>query len=117
MQIHYYADGRGSQEVYEWIQYIEKHEKATYRKFYILQNMLRENGKDILSGKIKRTDIKKLKGTDVWQMRVNQNRVLFFYFSGNAIVFTNQFKKKQDETPRNEIDRAENRKNDWLKNH
>ncbi|HDR8261189.1 TPA: type II toxin-antitoxin system RelE/ParE family toxin [Bacillus cereus] len=117
MDIHYYADSRGCQPVYEWIQHIEKHDKATWRKFYQLQIMLKENGKLIHGGQIKRKDIKKLKGTDIWQLRVNDNRVLFFYFSSNAIIFTNQFEKKQNNTPQNEIDRAENRKEEWLKNH
>ncbi len=116
MDIHYYADGRGCQPVYDWIKYIEKHDKATWRKFYQLQVMLKENGKEIHAGKIKRKDIKKLKGTDIWQLRINENRVLFFYFSGEAIVFTNQFQKKQNDTPQNEIDRAENRKLEWIQN-
>ncbi|KIQ81542.1 hypothetical protein RW25_11630 [Bacillus sp. L_1B0_8] len=116
LDILYYADGRGRQPVYEWIQHIEKHEKSVYRKFYQLQLMLRENGKYIQSGEIKRKDVKKLKGTDMWQLRVNENRVLFFYYSNNAIVFTNQFQKKQNETPKNEIQRAETRKEEWLQN-
>lgn len=116
MKIHYYTDSRGHQPVYEWIQYIEKHEQATWRKFYQLQVMLEANGKDIHAGKIKRKGIKKLKGTDIWQLRVNDSRVLFFYFSGDAIILTNQFQKKQDETPQNEIIRAEKRKEEWIQN-
>ncbi|PES32842.1 type II toxin-antitoxin system RelE/ParE family toxin [Bacillus thuringiensis] len=117
MNIHYYEDSRGRQQVYEWIEYIEKHDKVAWRKLYQLQVMLKENGKLIHAGQIKRKDIKKLKGTDIWQLRVNNNRILFFYFSDDAIVFTNQFQKKQDETPQNEIDRAEKRKEEWLKTH
>ncbi|PEJ58359.1 hypothetical protein CN692_08785 [Bacillus sp. AFS002410] len=116
MEIHYYSDSRGRQEVLEWFDHVKKHDKVAYRKFYQMQVYLKENGHLINSGEISRKDIKKLKGTDVWQLRINENRVLFFYFENNAIIFTNQFQKKQDDTPRNEIERAERRKDDWLKN-
>ncbi|MFC4663886.1 MULTISPECIES: type II toxin-antitoxin system RelE/ParE family toxin [Oceanobacillus] len=53
----------------------------------------------------------------MWQLRLNNNRVLFFYFLEDNIVFTNQFKKKSNQTPENEIIRAENRRNDWINNH
>lgn len=117
MEILYYADSRGCQPVYDWIQHIKKHEPTTFRKVYQLLIMLSENGRLIHSGEIKRKDIKKLKGTDIWQIRVNDNRVLFFYYSSDSIVLTNQFKKKQNATPQNEIDRAENRKEEWMKIH
>lgn len=113
MDILYYADSRGRQPAFEWIQHIQKHEKETYNKFYQIQVMLSEIGESIQAGLIKIPGIKKLKGTDIWQIRVNDHRVLFFYFANEAIVLTNQFTKKKNETPKNEIDRAENRKKTW----
>ncbi|WP_180228442.1 type II toxin-antitoxin system RelE/ParE family toxin [Priestia megaterium] len=111
LEILYYADSRGCQPVLDWIREMKKYEPVVYRKFYQLQIMLRENGKLIQQGKIKRDDIKKLKGTnDIWQLRIRDDRVLFFYYAGDAIVFTNQFRKKQNSTPHSEIERAENRK-------
>ncbi len=117
MEIHYYKDSNGHQPVYEWLKEIQKYDQITWRKFYQLQIMLKENGEKIHSGEIKRKDIKKLKGTKIWQLRINNNRVLFFYFLEDNIVFTNQFKKKSNQTPENEIIRAENRRNDWINNH
>ncbi|MFS0646782.1 type II toxin-antitoxin system RelE/ParE family toxin [Siminovitchia sp. 179-K 8D1 HS] len=114
IDIHFYADSRGRQPVLEWIQEIEKSDPVTFRKTFQLLTMLRENGRFILSGQSRRKDIKKLSGTDIWQLRINDNRVLFFYFSGNAIVLTNQFQKKQKSTPKTEIERAEARRKEWL---
>lgn len=114
IDIRFYADGRGRQPVLEWYEEIETNDPVTYRKTYYLFNVLRENGNLILTGKSKRKDIKKLKGTDIWQLRINDNRVLFFYFSGHSIVLTNQFEKKQDSTPKTEIARAEARMQEWL---
>lgn len=111
LEILYYADSRGCQPVLDWVKEMKKYEPAVWRKFYQLQIMLMENGKLIQQGKVKRDDIKKLKGTDdIWQLRVRDDRVLFFYYAGESIVFTNQFRKKQNSTPQSEIERAENRK-------
>jgi phage-related protein len=116
MDILYYSDSRGCQPVYDWIQHIKKHEPALHRKVYQTQVMLRENGRQIQSGEVKKKNIKKLKGTDIWQIRINDDRILFFYFDADSIVMTNQFRKKQNNTPPNEIIRAENRREEFLKN-
>lgn len=79
MEIYYYKDSSGRQPVYEWFKEIQKNDQATWRKFYQLQIMLKENGKKIHSGAIKRKDIKKLKGMNIWQLRIYDNRILFFY--------------------------------------
>ena len=117
MEIHYYRNHNGYQPVYEWFKEIEKSDRVTWRKFYQLQIMLKENGKKIHSGEIKRKDIKKLKGRKIWQLRINNNRVLFFYFTENQIVFTNQFQKKSNQTPENEIIRAQKRRENWINNY
>lgn len=114
IDILFYADSRGRQPVLDWIEKIKTSDPVTHRKTIQLLSMLEDNGEYIFEGKSQRKDIKKLKGTEIWQLRVNANRVLFFYFAGNAIVLTNQFKKKQNSTPKTEIERAETRMNEWL---
>ena len=117
MDILYYSDRRGCQPVSDWIQHIKKHEPALYRKVFGKLVMLKKIGKSIQSGQMSHPEIKQLKGTeDIWQLRVNDDRILFFYFASDSIVMTNQFRKKQNSTPQNEIDRAENRKEEWLEN-
>ena len=115
MDIHFYADSRGRQPVYDWLKTIQQREPETFRKTIQLLSYLEENGHRIAKKEIKRDDIKQLKGTDgIWQLRINQNRLLYFYYAGNTIVLTSQFKKKQKKTPRNEIKRAERRKKKWV---
>lgn len=114
MNIRFYDDSRGHQPVSDWIREIKETDGETFRKFYYLLSMLEANGKLIHSGVLKRKDIKKLKGTDIWQLRVNANRVLFFYYEEDTIVLTNQFPKKKDDTPVSEIKRAERYKKDWI---
>ncbi|WP_035512531.1 type II toxin-antitoxin system RelE/ParE family toxin [Halalkalibacillus halophilus] len=75
-----------------------------------------KNGDLIRSGEVKRKDIKPLR-SGIWQLRVKDDRVLFFYFSSDSIVLTNQFKKKSNETPKNQIERAIKRQNEWMSKH
>lgn len=111
VNILYYADSRGRQPVLDWVKEMETYEPEVAYRFYVLQLLLKEEGQSILKGRIKTKDIKKLKGTDgIWQLRVKEDRLLFFFYSNNFIVFTNQFRKKKNNTPREEIQRAEKRK-------
>lgn len=115
MEIMFYADSRGRQPVYDWILEMKKREPDTYRATIHLLEFLRQEGKRVQAGLSNRKDIKKLKKTDgIWQMRIDENRVLFFYYEGDSIVLTNQFKKKQNKTPDREIERAERRKDEWI---
>lgn len=115
MDVLFYADSRGHQEVYDWIQLMKERERSTFRKTIHMITYLKENGKLIQSGAIKRDDIKKLKDTDgMWQLRINENRILFFYYAGDSIVLTKQFKKKSQKTPAREVKVADRRKNEWI---
>lgn len=62
---------------------------------------------------------KKLIGTeDIWECRIqhasNIYRILCFFDSRSMIVLTNGFEKKSMKTPRQEIERAESYRRDYL---
>jgi phage-related protein len=63
--------------------------------------------------------LKKLVNTaDIWEVRVqvgNNNFRLLGFFDGSALlILTNAFAKKSQKTPRQEIELATRRKNDYL---
>lgn len=63
--------------------------------------------------------LKKLVNTDdIWEVRVqvgnNTFRLLGFFENENLIILTNGFAKKTQKTPSQEIDLAEQRKQDYL---
>ncbi|MEM6752772.1 MAG: type II toxin-antitoxin system RelE/ParE family toxin [Cyanobacteria bacterium P01_C01_bin.38] len=63
--------------------------------------------------------LKKLVNTDdIWEVRVqfgnNTFRLLGFFDNEDLIILTNGFAKKTQKTPSQEIDLAENRKQDYL---
>jgi phage-related protein len=62
---------------------------------------------------------KKLVNTDIWECRVqyssNVYRLLCFFDRGSIIILTHGFIKKTQKTPGDEIKRAEEYRNDYLR--
>lgn len=114
MDILFYPTNRGRQPVYEWLQKIQHKQKARYNQVYAQLLALQGNGDLIRTLKLKQDDIKKLKKTDIWQLRIEDDRILFFFDEKGNIVLTNQFQKKSKNTPPREIERAEKRRREWL---
>lgn len=114
MGAHFYPTSRGRQPVYEWLQKIQRKEKARYNRIQPKLLALRDNGPSIRSLEVKQEEVKKLKKTDIWQLRVDDDRILFFFDENGDIVFTNQFQKKSNDTPQKEIDVAKKRRREWL---
>ena len=66
------------------------------------------------------TYFKKLEGTeDIWECRLQLGsdayRFLAFFSDKGVIVLTHGFSKKNQKTPRNEIERAEAYKKDFIR--
>ena len=65
---------------------------------------------------------KKLEGTDIWEFRTLYNgicyRLLAFWDkdANSMVIATHGFVKKTDKTPKNEIERAENIRNQYFIN-
>ena len=51
---------------------------------------------------------------DIWELRPGNNRVLFFYFKDDTFVLLHHFRKKTQKTPKREIDKAKNERDDWV---
>ncbi len=115
MEIVFFENKDNQSDVLEWIYECKKKHQQDYRKTVHPLKYLELNGDILLTGEINHKDIKVLKGTGgIWQIRINDNRLLYFYFDDHKIVFTNQFVKKQKETPINEIELAKKRRHDFL---
>ena len=69
-------------------------------------------------GRVPATTLKKLKGTNIWEVRVifagNIFRLLSFFDKGNLIIVAHGFTKKTQKTPKREIDTAERRRRDYF---
>lgn len=84
-------------------------------RLYILSNI------DILKLRGNRACLPLSKKIDkhIYELRILHNgvysRVLYFFFINKTIVITNGFIKKRNKTPRKEIDKANEYRNDWLR--
>ena len=58
------------------------------------------------TGNIGEPTIKKLKGTDIWELRPIKDRILFAYWQDNTFILLHYFIKKTQKTPRREIEQA-----------
>lgn len=99
----------GSQSVKKWMEKVKVSEPSVYKRFRYELDFLELFGEQLRKGLCKETEtIKRLKDTDdIWQLRVDDYRVFYFYFDNETIVMTNYFRKKTNKTPKKEIKKAE----------
>ena len=58
--------------------------------------------------------IKKIIGTELWELRPRNNRILFFCFTNDTFILLHSFTKKSQKTPIKEIETAERYMQDYL---
>lgn len=99
----------GSQSVKSWIEITKVSEPSVYKRFRYELDYLELFGEQFQKGFCKETEtIKRLKDTDdIWQLRVNDYRIFYFYLDNETIVMLNWFRKKTNKTPKKEIQKAE----------
>lgn len=97
-------DNHGSRSCQAWIEKLEKTDKIAYKKLQYDLEYLELFGGEMLKGGPKPESIKPLTDAKgIWQIRIDDHRVLFFYYDGDTIIATNGFTKKRGTTPPNEI--------------
>ena len=97
-------DNHGSNSCQAWIDSLEKQDLKAYKKLRQHLDYLELFGNDMLKGGRKPKDIKPLTDVDgLWEIRIDDYRVLFFYFDGDTLVVTNGFSKKRKTTPQSAI--------------
>lgn len=110
LQIDFYRDSRGRSEVEDWLK------SGTLSETDILRinrhlHMLETNGLE-LSKKM----MKKLQGyKNLYELRPGNYRIMFCVTKNKVVILLSYFKKKSDETPPLEIEKAINRRDDYLK--
>lgn len=100
-------DNHGSRNCQAWIDNLEKTDRIAYKKLNNELVYLEMFGEEMLKGGKKPPNIKPLtNAAGLWQIRIDDYRVLFFYYENNIIVVTNGFTKKRLTTPNGEIKKA-----------
>ena len=92
----------------EWL---ESQTIKVQQKFAAMFAWIGEHGRIFNEEKFKH-----LTGSDqIFEFKVNDGRVLCFFFAGGRLVLTHGFIKKSNRTPKVEIARAESIKSDFMR--
>lgn len=105
-RIEFYVAPNGIIPAEDWLEQLPL---AAQQKFAALFARMGDTGKIWNERKFKH-----LTETDqLFEFKVEADRVLCFFFVGRRLVLTHGFKKTGDKTPKREIDRAETYKKDF----
>lgn len=106
LRIEFYVSSDGAVPAEEWL---DRLSLGSQQKFAALFARMGETGKIWNERKFKH-----LTETDqIFEFKVEADRVLCFFFVGRRLILTHGFRKSGDKTPKREIDRAEAYKKDF----
>lgn len=106
LRIEFYVAPSGIIPAEDWLEHLPL---AAQQKFAALFARMGDTGKIWNERKFKH-----LTETDqLFEFKVEADRVLCFFFVGRRLIVTHGFKKTGDKTPKREIDRAETYKKDF----
>lgn len=92
----------------------KKYGEAEVTKIITSINLLKYHGMNI--NKYHPRAIKQIDG-DLWELRPDRHRVFFFYLNEDRFVLLQGFRKKQQQTPKVEIETAKKRMKDYKRRH
>ena len=105
----FYVAESGKSPVEEFIKSLDMRGR---KKFYYVKSLLETFGRNLAYPHSKYI------GDDIFELRFKAMeghvRTLYFFYSGNQVIFTNGFIKKSDKTPQNEKRIAIERRKNYL---
>ena len=108
-EVVYFRTERGDEPVRK---FVEDLDISSRRKYWRKIDYLKQFGKGLCEPHAKNL------GEGIYELRFRGSggfaRILYFFFSGHHAVLTNGFKKKTNQTPRQEIELALSRMNIFL---
>ena len=105
-EVYFYQDANGKQPVREYLDKLEKKSlkskdaRIKYNKIDQYIQILQQYGFTAGEPYMKHLD------GDIWELRPLKERILFFFWDGNAFILLNYFTKSTQKTPKREIDKA-----------
>jgi len=105
-QLEWFIDSNGESEARD---YFEKLSEKQQLKFLFLVKRIGD------FGKISNKEQFRNEGDKIYAFKPQPDRFLCFFFTGQKIIVTNGFLKKQQKLPKQEKEKALNYMNDYLK--
>ena len=113
-KIEFYENSDGKSELWDFLEDLRrkaatsKDARIQLKQISLYIELLQENGTRLPE------NITKSLKDDIWELRPGNNRVFYFYHKNETYVLLHHFRKKSQKTPKKELDKAINEKNDWL---
>lgn len=115
--VEFYEDASGCEPVKEFLLDLQKQRNSNKsarilsEKILTYIRVLQEYGTRAGLPYVKHID------DDIWELRPQPERILFFSCVGNTFVLLHHFRKKTQKTPKKEIECAKKRANDYKERH
>jgi len=110
--INFYKDRKGKEPVKDYIISLKiKNTKDSLIKLQKIQDylkVLKQNGTRAGMPYVRHID------GDIWELRPQKDRILFFGYDGNNIILLSYFKKMTQKTPQREIKKAKKYMKDYI---
>jgi phage-related protein len=105
-QLEWYIDSNGKSEAQEYFRLLP--EKQQLRFLYLVKRI-----GDF--GRITNKELFRNEGDKIYAFKTQPDRFLCFFFTGQKIIVTNAFQKKQQKLPRQEKEKALKYMKDYIK--
>ena len=89
--------------------YKNKDARIQYRQAILYIELLQNNGTYLPDNITKHIE------DDIWELRPGVNRIFYFFFDNDSFILLHTFRKKTKKTPRREIEKAKQERNDYIK--
>ena len=112
--IEFYEKVDGTSDVLDFLENLRskigssKDARIQYKQATLYIELLQTNGTRLPENVTKHID------EDIWELRPGNNRIFYFYRTGNTFVLLHHFRKKSQKTPQREIDQAKRERDDYL---
>ena len=113
-RVEFYEKADGTSDVWDFLEDLRtragsnKDARIQYKQATLYIELLQTNGTRLPENVTKHID------EDVWELRPGNNRIFYFYHTGNTFVLLHHFRKKSQKTPQREIDQAKRERDDYL---
>ena len=112
--VEFYENAKGESDVWDFLEGLRikaetnKDARIQYKQISFYIQLLQDNGTRLPDNITKHID------DGIWELRPGSNRVLYFFFKNNTFVLLHHFRKKTQNTPRPEIEKAKTERADFL---
>lgn len=114
-EIEIYEDSKGNSELKDWLRELKRRKDKGNKDAKIVLNQIHYCIQRIKSeGTYAPQNIAKHITEDIWELRPDKYRVMFFQVHNEGIVLLNHFRKVTQKTPLKEIKKAIKLRDEWL---